>query len=143
MNTCVPSEALTVGDAAPTSALNYGTLLPPERSKQYEVGVKYDNGKYGASLAAFQIEKPETYTNAAGYFVADGTERHRGIEASRRGYRTCATEAHAVFHDQGWFVDGSGRCRGDCCGVVERQPQPAVETLAETVKESQHAHRSQ
>ena len=76
------SEALTVGDAAPTSALNYGTLLPPERSKQYEVGVKYDNGKYGASLAAFQIEKPETYTNAAGYFVADGTERHRGIEAS-------------------------------------------------------------
>jgi iron complex outermembrane recepter protein len=76
------SEALTVGDAAPSSALNYGTMLPPERSKQYEVGVKYDNGKYGASLAAFQIEKPETYTNSAGYFVADGDQRHRGIEAA-------------------------------------------------------------
>ena len=76
------SEALTAGEAAPSSAQNFGTQLPPERSKQYEVGVKYDNGKYGASLAAFQIEKPETFTNSAGFFVADGTQRHRGIEAS-------------------------------------------------------------
>jgi len=76
------SEALTVGSQAPSTALNFGALLPPQRSKQYEVGVKYDNGNYGASLAAFQIEKPSTYTNSAGYFVADGNERHRGIEAS-------------------------------------------------------------
>ncbi|MFM0642860.1 TonB-dependent siderophore receptor [Paraburkholderia bryophila] len=76
------SEALTVGSQAPTNALNFGALLPPERSKQYEVGTKYDNGNYGASLAAFQIEKPSTFTNGAGFFVADGTERHRGIEAS-------------------------------------------------------------
>lgn len=79
------SEALTIGSQAPSTALNFGALLPPERSKQYEVGVKYDNGQYGASLAAFQIEKPSTYTNSAGFFVADGNQRHRGIEASVTG----------------------------------------------------------
>ncbi|MFT4069212.1 TonB-dependent receptor [Paraburkholderia sp.] len=76
------SEALAAGQVAPSTALNFGQQLPPERSKQYEVGAKYDNGKYGASIAAFQIEKPQTLTNSALIFVADGTERHRGIEAS-------------------------------------------------------------
>ncbi|WGS52378.1 TonB-dependent siderophore receptor [Paraburkholderia sp. D15] len=76
------SEALTIGSQAPNTALNFGALLPPERSKQYEIGAKYDNGHYGASLAAFQIEKPSTFTNGAGFFVADGNERHRGVEAS-------------------------------------------------------------
>jgi hypothetical protein len=98
--------------------------------------------QFAASDAATAATRPTAAARHRGRTVGAG-QRHRGIEASRRGYRTCATEAHAVFHDQGWFVDGSGRCRGDCCGVVERQPQPAVETLAETVKESQHAHRSQ
>jgi iron complex outermembrane recepter protein len=95
------SEALTMGDSAPTNAINYGTLLPPERSKQYEVGVKYDNGKYGASVAAFQIEKPQTYTNSANYFVADGTERHRGIEASVFGepYKGVRLIAGATYID--------------------------------------------
>ncbi|MFM0737443.1 TonB-dependent siderophore receptor [Paraburkholderia xenovorans] len=79
------SEALTIGQQAPSTASNFGQLLPPERSKQYEVGVKYDNGQYGASLAAFQIEKPSTYTNSANVFVADGNERHRGVEASITG----------------------------------------------------------
>jgi iron complex outermembrane receptor protein len=76
------SEALTIGEAAPATAANAGQLLPPEKSKQWEVGAKYDTGQYGASLAAFQIEKPLTYTNASNYFVSDGTQRNRGIEAS-------------------------------------------------------------
>ncbi|WP_244816402.1 TonB-dependent siderophore receptor [Caballeronia sp. Lep1P3] len=79
------SEALTIGDSAPNTAVNFGEQLPPEKSKQYEVGAKYDNGKYGASLALFQIEKPLTYTNAAGFFVDNGRERHRGVEASVYG----------------------------------------------------------
>jgi hypothetical protein len=52
-------------------------------------------GKYGASLAAFQIEKPETYTNSAGYFVADGDQRHRGIAASKRPCSANRTRACA------------------------------------------------
>ncbi|OLL32221.1 TonB-dependent receptor [Burkholderia sp. SRS-W-2-2016] len=76
------TEALGAGQIAPSYAANFGEALPPQRSKQYEVGAKYDNGKYGASLAAFQIDKPQTFTNSANVFVSDGTERHRGIEAS-------------------------------------------------------------
>ncbi|WP_277188526.1 TonB-dependent siderophore receptor [Caballeronia sp. BR00000012568055] len=102
------SEALTIGDEAPSTAANVGQLLPPEKSKQWEVGAKYDNGQYGATVAAFQIEKPLTYTNAANVFVADGTQRHRGIEASVfgepvKGVRLIAggTYIHATQLDTG------------------------------------------
>ncbi|VXC71281.1 Ferrichrome receptor FcuA [Burkholderia sp. 8Y] len=79
------SEALTIGESAPNTALNFGQQLPPEKSKQYEIGAKYDNGKYGASVALFQIDKPLTYTDAAGFFLDNGRERHRGVEASVYG----------------------------------------------------------
>ncbi|MEZ2350947.1 TonB-dependent receptor [Caballeronia sp. RCC_10] len=102
------SEALAIGDSAPNTAVNFGEQLPPQKSKQYEVGAKYDNGKYGASLALFQIEKPLTYTNSAGYFVDNGNERHRGVEASiygepLRGVRLIAgaTYIHATQQDTG------------------------------------------
>ncbi|MEX3925240.1 TonB-dependent receptor [Paraburkholderia sp. BR10936] len=76
------SESLSAGGIAPQGTTNYGDQLAPERTKQYEVGAKYDNGKYGAQLALFQLEKPQTYTNSAGAYVANGNERHRGVEAS-------------------------------------------------------------
>ncbi|SDC45820.1 TonB-dependent receptor [Paraburkholderia lycopersici] len=76
------SESLSAGGIAPQNTLNYGDQLAPERTKQYEVGAKYDNGRYGAQLALFQLEKPQTYTNTARVFVANGNERHRGVEAS-------------------------------------------------------------
>jgi len=107
------SESLSAGSQAPATAKNYGALLAPERTTQYEVGVKYDTGKYGAQLAAFQLEKPQTYTNGAGYFVADGDERHRGIEASvfgevYKGVRVMAgaTYINAVQLDTG-ATDGN------------------------------------
>ncbi|WP_310631838.1 TonB-dependent siderophore receptor [Paraburkholderia sp.] len=76
------SESLSAGEQAPSTAINNGALLAPERTKQYEVGAKYDSGKFGAQLALYQLEKPQSYTNSSGYFVADGNERHRGVEAS-------------------------------------------------------------
>jgi iron complex outermembrane receptor protein len=76
------SESLSPGGIAPQGSVNYGDQLAPERTKQYEVGAKYDNGHYGAQLALFQLEKPQTYTNSAQVFVANGNERHRGVEAS-------------------------------------------------------------
>ncbi|AQH00808.1 TonB-dependent receptor [Burkholderia sp. KK1] len=79
------SEALTIGDAAPNTAANFGDQLPPAKSKQWEVGAKYDNGQYGASFAAFQIERPLTFVNSSNVFVADGTQKHRGLEASIYG----------------------------------------------------------
>lgn len=102
------SEALTIGDSAPNTAANFGQQLPPAKSKQWEVGAKYDNGQYGASFAAFQIEKPLTFVNSSNIFVADGTQRHRGLEASIygepvHGVRLIAgaTYIHATQYDTG------------------------------------------
>jgi hypothetical protein len=103
-------------------------------ARQSEPRVSADNNRvaeqqqFAASDAATAATRAAAAAGHGGRTVGTG-QRHRGIETSRRGYRTCATEAHAVFHDQGWVVGGSGRCRGDCCGVVKRQPQPAVEML--------------
>ncbi|MBA1365806.1 TonB-dependent receptor [Burkholderia gladioli] len=80
------TEALTQGGTAPTTARNVGEVLAPYRSKQYEVGTKYDAGRFGAALALFQIEKPMAYTDPNTLiYGADGTQRHRGVEASING----------------------------------------------------------
>ncbi|WP_322012869.1 TonB-dependent siderophore receptor [Paraburkholderia sp. J12] len=95
------AESLSAGDEAPLGSKNYGAMLAPERTRQYEVGIKYDTGSYGASFAAFQLEKPQTYTNGAGYFSANGTERHRGLEASIFGepYKGVRVIAGATYID--------------------------------------------
>jgi iron complex outermembrane receptor protein len=79
------SEALAQGQAAPSTAVNFGTNLAPSRSKQYEVGVKYDTNHFGSTFSAYQIEEPTAYTNSDMVFAANGRERHRGLEASITG----------------------------------------------------------
>jgi iron complex outermembrane receptor protein len=80
------TEALTQGGEAPSTALNSGQTLAPYRSRQYEVGVKYDTRRLGASLAVFQIEQPSAYTDSTTrIYSANGVQRHRGIEAQTFG----------------------------------------------------------
>jgi iron complex outermembrane receptor protein len=79
------SEALAQGKPAPSTASNFGTNLAPSRSKQYEVGVKYDTNHFGSTFSAYQIEEPSAYTNGDNIFAANGRERHRGLEASITG----------------------------------------------------------
>ncbi len=76
------SESLSAGGIAPSGSVNFGDQLAPERTKQYELGTKYDNGQYGAQLALFQLEKPQDYINSAGVYGSNGNERHRGVETS-------------------------------------------------------------
>jgi iron complex outermembrane receptor protein len=42
-------------------------------------------GRYGASAALFQIERPSTTLNAANVFTNDGEQRNRGIELNTFG----------------------------------------------------------
>lgn len=79
------SEALAEGGTAPSTALNFGQVFAPYRTKQYEAGVKYDAGKYGANAAVFQITEPTAYTNAERIYSVSGEERHRGIEVGFYG----------------------------------------------------------
>ena len=55
-------------------------------STQYEVGAKYQlPGDALLTLALFQIDKGLEYENAAGYYVQDGRQVHRGVELNLGG----------------------------------------------------------
>jgi iron complex outermembrane receptor protein len=80
-------EALTQGDQAPATfnnlpVTNAGQVFAPYKSKQNEVGVKWDAGNVGSSLALYQIKQPSAYVDASNTYVVDGEQRNRGVEWS-------------------------------------------------------------
>jgi iron complex outermembrane receptor protein len=78
-------EGLTPGDVAPATATNAGQAFAPYRTDQIEFGVKLDFEVVTASLAVFQIEKPNAYLDSSNTYVDDGRQRNRGIELSLAG----------------------------------------------------------
>jgi len=79
-------EGLAPGETAPLTAANAGEAFAPYKSKQYEVGVKYDGDGFGATLSAFQISRPSANLDAAtNVFSVNGKQRNRGIEISAFG----------------------------------------------------------
>ncbi|ARS52327.1 TonB-dependent siderophore receptor [Kushneria konosiri] len=87
-------EALQAGESAPftsggNTVTNAGDVLGIVRSKQDEVGAKFDYGSIGGGIALFQIEQPQVSieTNADGSQTAgyNGEQRNRGLEASLYG----------------------------------------------------------
>ena len=54
-------------------------------SEQTEVGVKYDNGLIGSSLAIFRTDEPRAYINDSNTFTAAGENRHQGVELTVLG----------------------------------------------------------
>lgn len=74
-------EGLVAGGVAPATASNAGEVFAPVVSRQKEVGVKYDFGTLGVSFAAFDIERPSSFTDAATRrFSVDGMQRNQGLE---------------------------------------------------------------
>lgn len=73
-------EGLTRGDTAPGTAVNSGEILKPYVSKQKEVGLKFDQGRFGGGLAAFSTTRPRSLVTAGNVFTDDGEDRHRGVE---------------------------------------------------------------
>lgn len=88
------SKALSLGDEAPPRADNAYTFLPPQLSRQVEMGAKYDwSDRLSLTAALFSISKPFEYaepdaTGSSYNFVSKGNERHRGIELSASGKLT-------------------------------------------------------
>jgi len=78
-------EGLSKGDIAPGTAANAGQTFAPYESKQHEVGVKYERGTFGTTLAMFQIEKPSGEVGADNVFSVQAEQRNRGIELSMFG----------------------------------------------------------
>ncbi|HEX7890270.1 MAG TPA: TonB-dependent receptor [Ramlibacter sp.] len=86
-------EGLTQGDTAPATAngrpvANAGRALAPYVSKQKEIGVKYDGGRLGGSLALFSTRKPRGLVDASGVFTDGGADRHQGAELNLFGEAT-------------------------------------------------------
>jgi len=79
-------EALTHGASPPPDAANPNQVFAPYKSKQYEVGTKLDTGRFGATLALFQISVPSGIVDPlTKVFSLDGEQRNRGIELNGFG----------------------------------------------------------
>ena len=79
-------QSLTPGEVAPASSgstpvENAGEIFAPYTSDQYEAGVKYDGGNFGATVAVFTLSKPIAFVTD-GVFGVYGSQRHQGIELS-------------------------------------------------------------
>lgn len=81
-------EGLTQVNAAPASygfpgtpVVNAGQVFDPFQSKQKEIGIKFDGGKVGGSLALFTTDQPAAFVDpATGIYGSNGKQRNRGAE---------------------------------------------------------------
>ncbi|WP_378956487.1 TonB-dependent receptor [Pelosinus sp. sgz500959] len=84
-------EGLSAGKVVATgvNVNNGGEILPPYKSKQKEVGVKWDGGDFANTLSFYKITKPSetnVYLTSTLYNVtSDGEQENRGIEWSTFG----------------------------------------------------------
>jgi iron complex outermembrane receptor protein len=88
-------EGLQAGDVAPqkyfgtggsTTVVNANQSFKPYQTRQAEVGVKVDTGKYGFTVSLFQSRKPTYGVNTANStFELLSTQRNRGAELSVYG----------------------------------------------------------
>ncbi|MFV0449856.1 MAG: TonB-dependent receptor [Vibrio sp.] len=84
------SEALLPGEIVDAqnngqAVTNAGEVLEPSKTQQYEMGAKYDEGSYGATVAVFQISKPTYMYDSNNTYTDNGEQRHRGIEFTAFG----------------------------------------------------------
>ena len=78
-------EGVEQGGEAPLGALNAGARLEALVTEQYELGFKLQRGGVLYTLALFDLLRPSEFVNAAGIYVQDGEQRHRGIELGANG----------------------------------------------------------
>lgn len=88
-------ESLDAGPTAPSNASNAGAVFPPSKSKQYEVGTKFDFGRIAMTADIFQITQPSGRLNPGTLIYAvDGEQRHRGVELNVFGQAASNVRVH-------------------------------------------------
>ena len=87
-------EGLSQGDQAGLDATNRNEIFAPYKSRQYELGTKWESGQFRNTLSIYQIIRPTLLktpagTSAAGtpqyHYSADGEQRNRGMEWTTAG----------------------------------------------------------
>ena len=81
------AEGLEHGGLAPINTTNQNQFVDPGKSKQVELGIKFDIAReLSFSAAVFRITKPLEYVkpnaDATTSFVSDGQAQHTGLELS-------------------------------------------------------------
>jgi len=86
------SEGLSQGGTAYWPASNQGEVLPPTRSRQVEVGAKYDWRRLSFTAAVFRIRQDYQFNQpdgAGGFtFIQRGQQENTGIELGASGLVT-------------------------------------------------------
>lgn len=74
-------EGLVQGDTAPNngSVSNGGEVFSPFKTKQGEVGIKIDTGRFGGTFSLFTAKKP-TYAAVNGVYQESYQQKNRGAE---------------------------------------------------------------
>lgn len=96
------TAGLTAGGIAGPTTANRGEVFAPQKSKQYEVGVKADWGTLTTQAAVYQITRPNSLTDPATQIYSFGGEqRNRGLELTTYGeiQRGLRAMASASFND--------------------------------------------
>lgn len=62
------------------SLVNFGELLDPLKSRQYELGIKTSQDGWAATAALFRIERKSEFANDERVFVQDGESIYQGLE---------------------------------------------------------------
>ena len=83
-------QGLSAGQTVGATYVNAGQVFAPYQSTQYEVGAKYDVGRFAAGVAFFQTSMPQGMTEADGttgqeIYTQDGKQRNRGMELTFNG----------------------------------------------------------
>ncbi|GGC02768.1 ferric-mycobactin receptor FemA [Oxalicibacterium flavum] len=105
-------EGLSQGPTAPSGTSNMGQMFPPSKSKQVEIGAKYDTGRFATTVSLFQIERPSSVLDAATApptFRMDGQQRNRGLEIISQGEVTSGVRLlTGMAYTQGKLVKTEG-----------------------------------
>lgn len=74
-------EGLSQGAMAPNTAENAGEVFAPYKTKQKEVGIKFDLGEFAHTVSLYEIKRPSSYTDpVTNVFSFSGEQRNRGVE---------------------------------------------------------------
>lgn len=83
-------QGLSAGTVVGASYVNAGQVFAPYQSTQYEVGAKYDIGRFSAGVAFYQTSMPSGMVEAYGnsgqtIYTQNGQQRNRGMELTFNG----------------------------------------------------------
>lgn len=83
-----------------STAKNYGDILSPYRSEEWELGAKTSRHGIDYTVALFRILRPFAYTDTDGYYKTAGEQENKGIELTARGK---ATNRLGLFGSLTWL----------------------------------------